>query len=258
MEWVRQNYSQYRADARASMLGCVIESINKNFSELTPEQARIELERNYTYGSTMRFASTFNDIVADPEANKAAADFAREKIRQRITDPKLAEKLMPDHFITTRRLCIDTDYYEAYNRPNVTLIDLREENLSHFTAHGFDTAAGSYEIDTIILATGFDAVTGALSRISITGRDGITLADKWRAAPSSYLGLTVAGFPNTFVTAGPGSPGPFSNVVLSLEQHVEWISTMLAFLEEEGITVFEATQDAGGRRQKAEGRTSLG
>lgn len=244
MEWVKNNYAQYRADARASMLGCVTESANKNYSDLTPDQARAELERTYNYGSPMRFASTFNDIVVDPAANTAAADFAREKIRSRIHDTALAEKLMPDHYITTRRLCIDTDYYEAYNRANVTLIDMREENLIRFTADGFETAAGPYDIDTVILATGFDAVTGALRRIDITGRNGIKLADKWGVSPSCYLGLAVSGFPNTFIVAGPGSPGPLSNVVLSLEQHVEWISTMLAFLEKKDITVFDATPEA--------------
>ena len=244
MTWVKENYPQYRADARRSMLGCVTESVGKNFAELTAEEARAELEKTYDYGSPMRFASTFNDIVVDPAANKAAADFAREKIRARVADPVLAEKLMPDHYITTRRLCIDTDYYETYNRPNVTLIDLREEALVGMTATGFETTQGVHDIDVFILATGFDAVTGALHRIDITGRDGQKLAKKWDVAPSCYLGLAVAGFPNMFVVAGPGSPGPLSNVVLSLETHVEWIANMLAFLKKEKITTFEAEQDA--------------
>ncbi|MBK5237749.1 MAG: NAD(P)/FAD-dependent oxidoreductase [Actinomycetales bacterium] len=244
MEWVKENYGQYRADARASMLGCVTESVGKNFADLTPAEARAELERTYNYGSPMRFASTFNDIVVDPNANKAAADFAREKIRERIADPALAEKLMPDHYITTRRLCIDTDYYETYNRPNVALIDMREENLVRFTESGFETTTGTYGIDILILATGFDAVTGALHRIDITGRNGQKLANKWDVAPSCYLGIAVSSFPNMFVVAGPGSPGPLSNVVLSLEQHVEWITGMLTFLEKEGVATFEPTLDA--------------
>lgn len=121
---------------------------------------------------------------------------------------------------------------------------MREESLIRFTADGFETTADTYEVDTVILATGFDAVTGALRRIDITGRNGITLADKWGAAPSCYLGLAVSGFPNSFIVAGPGSPGPLSNVVLSIEQHVEWITNMLAFLDKEGVTVFEATPEA--------------
>jgi len=244
MAWIKDNYDQYRADARHSRLGCVTESVGKNFAELTPVEARAELERTYNYGSPMRFSSTFNDIVVDQKANKAAADFAREKIRERIADPILAKKLMPDHYITTRRLCIDTNYYETYNRPNVTLIDLREENLVRFTDSGFETTKAPYDIDIFILATGFDAITGALNRIDITGRNGQKLAAKWAVAPSCYLGIAVAGFPNMFVVAGPGSPGPLSNVVLSLEQHVEWITAMLTFLEKEGVTTFDPTVEA--------------
>jgi cation diffusion facilitator CzcD-associated flavoprotein CzcO len=192
----------------------------------------------------MRFASTFNDIIADPDANAAAAEFAKRSIRARVTDPDLAQKLLPDYFITTRRLCIDTGYYESFNRPNVTLIDLREEPLTGITPTGFTTSAGEHEIDVLILATGFDAVTGTLRRIDITGRNGVKLADKWGASPAAYLGITVAGFPNMFVATGPGSPSALSNVVLSIEQHVEWITTMLADLRARGITVFEPTAEA--------------
>lgn len=244
MAWIKQNYPQYRADARVSIIGCVTESIGKNFADLTPVEAEAELQRNYDYGSPMRFASTFNDIIADPDANAAAAEFAKRSIRARVTDPDLAQKLLPDYFITTRRLCIDTGYYESFNRPNVTLIDLREEPLTGITPTGFTTSAGEHEIDVLILATGFDAVTGTLRRIDITGRNGVKLADKWGASPAAYLGITVAGFPNMFVATGPGSPSALSNVVLSIEQHVEWITTMLADLRARGITVFEPTAEA--------------
>jgi len=244
MKWIKDNYAQYRADARTSMIGCVTENIGKNFAELTPAQAEAELQRHYDYGSPMRFASAFNDIIADPDANTAAANFAKKSIRARVTDPVLAEKLIPDYFITTRRLCIDTNYYETFNRPNVTLIDLREEPLTGITPTGFTTSAGEHKIDMLILATGFDAVTGTLRRIDITGRHGQKLADKWGVAPSTYLGLAVAGFPNMFIATGPGSPSALSNVVLSIEQHVEWISHMLADIRAKGITVFEPTAEA--------------
>jgi cation diffusion facilitator CzcD-associated flavoprotein CzcO len=244
MAWVKENYPRYRADARASMIGCVTESIGKDFADLTPDEARIELERHYAYGSPMRFASAFNDIISDPNANRAAAEFAKEKIRGRVRDPELAEKLIPDYFITTRRLCIDTGYYESFNRDNVTLVDLREEPLVGMTATGVTTTAGSYEIDDLILATGFDAVTGTLRRLDIRGRGGATLTEKWGESPATYLGLTVAGFPNMFVATGPGSPSALSNVVLSIEQHVEWIADMLTFVRENDITAFEATAEA--------------
>ena len=244
MAWVKENYAQYRANARASVLGCVTESIGKNFAELTPDEAEAELARNYDYGSPMRFASTFNDIVADPDANNAASAFAKRKIRARVADQSIADKLIPDYYITTRRLCIDTNYYETYNRPNVTLIDLREESLTGLGARSFTTAAGSYDIDMLILATGFDAVTGTLRRLAITGRDGAKLADKWGVSPATYMGITVSGFPNMFVATGPASPGALSNVVLSIEQHVEWIAEMLTFVRREGITSFDPTPDA--------------
>ena len=241
---VKARYAEYRAEARQQMLGCVTETRGEPFEVMGPDLARAELERNYNYGSPMRFASAIVDTVASEEANNFTASFAREKIRERIADPALAEKLMPDHFITTRRLCIDTNYYETYNRDNVTLVDLRDEELLALTPNGFRTAAGEYDVDMFILATGFDGVTGALSRIDVRGRDGVSLSAKWKEAPASYMGLSVAGFPNTFVVAGPGCPAPLSNVVLSIEIHIEWIAKMLAKLEAEGVATFEPTEAA--------------
>jgi len=241
---VKSRYKAYRAEARTQMLGCVTETRGEPFEVMGPDLARAELERNYNYGSPMRFASAIVDTVASEEANNFTASFAREKIRARIADPALAEKLMPDHFITTRRLCIDTDYYETYNRDNVTLVDLRDEELLAITPTGFRTAAGEYDVDMIILATGFDGVTGALSRIDVRGRDGVSLSKKCKEAPASYMGLSVAGFPNTFVVAGPGCPAPLSNVVLSIEIHIEWIANMLKMLEAESVTTFEPTAAA--------------
>lgn len=241
---VKANYKKYRAEARTQMLGCVTETRGEPFEVMGPDRARAELERNYNYGSPMRFASAIVDTVVSEEANNFTASFAREKIRERIADPALAEKLMPDHFITTRRLCIDTNYYETYNRDNVTLVDLRDEELLSLTPKGFRTAAGEYEVDMFILATGFDGVTGAISRIDVRGKDGVSLSDKWKEAPASYMGLSVAGFPNTFVVTGPGCPAPLSNVVLSIEIHIEWIANMIAKLEADGVTTFEPTAAA--------------
>ena len=241
---VKAHYKQYRAEARTQMLGCVTETLGQPFSVMGADLALSELNRNYDYGSPMRFASAVVDTIADEEANAFVANFAREKIRGRINDPALAEKLLPDHFITTRRLCIDTDYYETYNRDNVTLVDLRDEELLAITPTGFRTAAGEYEVDMFILATGFDGVTGAISRIDVRGKDGLSLSQKWKESPSSYMGLTVAGFPNTFVVTGPGCPAPLSNVVLSIEIHVEWIANMIKKLEADGVSTFEPTQAA--------------
>jgi cation diffusion facilitator CzcD-associated flavoprotein CzcO len=241
---VKAHYGDYRAEARTQMLGCVTETLGQPFATMGIDLARAELERNYDYGSPMRFASAVVDTIVDDDANAFVAEFAREKIRARITDATLAEKLLPDHRITTRRLCIDTDYYETYNRENVTLVDLRDEGDLVITPKGFRTTAGEYEVDMIILATGFDGVTGALSRLDIRGRDGVSLSAKWKEAPASYMGLSVAGFPNTFVVTGPGCPAPLSNVVLSIEIHIEWIAEMLAQLERDSVAVFEPTAEA--------------
>ncbi len=244
MEEVKANYAAYRAEARASGLGCVTDSINKSFGELTEEEALAELERTYNYGSPMRFASTFTDIPADVDSNNFASAFAKKKIRERVGNDELADKLIPDYYITTRRLCIDTNYYETFRKDNVTLVDLREEKLVRLTKTGFETEKGSYDIDMLVLATGFDAMTGTLSRINITGRDGVTLRDKWNEAPSTYMGIAVAGFPNMFVATGPASPAPLSNVVVSIEVHVEWIADMLTFLRDKGTPTFDATTEA--------------
>ena len=207
-------------------------------------EALSELNRNYDYGSPMRFASAVVDTIANEDANAFVSAYARDKIRSRVKDPQLAEKLVPDYRLLTRRLCIDTNYYETFNRDNVSLVDLREEQLVAMTPTGFKTSAGEYDVDMIVLATGFDAVTGTLSRLEIQGREGLTLAQTWAHAPATYLGLTVAGFPNMFVATGPGSPAPLSNVVVSIETHVEWIANMLASLESQGVTSFEATPAA--------------
>lgn len=251
---VKGDYAAYRAKARASALGCVTESVGKSYAELGAEQARAELEKTYNYGSPMRFASTMTDIPVDLDSNTFTSEFARAKIRERVGNDELADKLMPDHYITTRRLCIDTNYYETFTRDNVTLIDLRDEKLIRLTETGFEVSTGStsgagqagetrhIEVDMFILATGFDAITGTLTRLDIEGRNGVKLADKWGDSPSCYLGLAVAGFPNMFTATGPASPAPLSNVVVTIEVQVEWMAQMLSDMRDRGATVFEPTE----------------
>lgn len=242
---IKANYSAFRNEARTSMLGAVTDSIGKNTFDLTPEEQEAEMQRVYDYGSPMRFASTFDDIVVNLEANKVVANFVERKIRERVTDQAIANKLIPTTYpIVSRRLCIDTNYYESFNKDNVTLIDLFEETLVRLTPRGFETTQESYDVDIFILATGFDAMTGTLRRINIVGRNGITLKDKWGSAPSTYMGLSVSGFPNSFMVTGPGSPSASSNVVLSIEQHIEWIADMLQFIRKENITSFDPTSEA--------------
>ena len=166
-------------------------------------------------------------------------------IRERVKDPAVAEKLSPRGYPWgTKRLCVDIDYYETYNRPNVTLVDLRETPLDRITATGVRTAEADYPADAIVFAIGFDAMTGALARIDIRGREGIVLKDEWAAGPRTYLGLMVAGFPNLFTVTGPGSPSVLSNMVVSIEQHVDWICDCIGYLGNRQLGVIEASPEA--------------
>jgi len=183
--------------------------------------------------------------MRDEAANDTAASFVRERIREIVRDPAVAELLSPrDHPIGTKRLCVDTDYYETFNRDNVTLVDVRRAPITAITPTGLRTAEADYPLDTIVFATGFDAMTGALREIDIRGRGGRRLADAWAAGPTTYLGLMVAGFPNLFIVTGPGSPSVKTNMVCSIEQHVEWIADCVAYLRSREMTAIEPEGEA--------------
>jgi cyclohexanone monooxygenase len=162
-----------------------------------------------------------------------------------VDDPATAELLCPnDHPVGSKRMCIDTGYFETFNRDNVTLVNLKAEPIERITATGIATSRRQFEFDTIVLATGFDAMTGTLDKIAITGRGGRTLKDEWTNGPVAYLGLMVAGFPNLFLVTGPGSPSVLSNMMVSIEQHVELIAECIAHVASRGGTTFEPTADA--------------
>jgi cyclohexanone monooxygenase len=162
-----------------------------------------------------------------------------------VKDPAKADLLAPDsHPIGTKRICVDTDYYLTYNRPNVDLVDVRGTPIEAITPDGVLVGAREYAADAIVFATGFDAMTGALTRMGITGRGGETLAGKWEAGPRTYLGLMTAGFPNMFMVTGPGSPSVLSNMIVSIEQHVDWIADCLAYLREHGLDRIEPSRAA--------------
>ena len=189
--------------------------------------------------------AAFNDLIFNQDANDTAAEFVRGKIREIVKDPATAELLAPkDHPIGTKRICVDTRYFETYNRPNVHLIDVRSAPIEEITPAGLRTANAEYEFDAIVFATGFDAMTGALTAIDIHSTDGSTLKQKWEHGPRTYLGLMCAHFPNLFMVTGPGSPSVLSNMHVSIEQDVNWISDCLALLRAHGVTRMEATQEA--------------
>jgi cyclohexanone monooxygenase len=186
------------------------------------------------------FEASFPDILTNVEANEAAAEYVRAQIRAKVHDPQLAEKLSPRSYpILAKRLCVDTGYYEVYNQPNVSLIDINEQPISRVTARGIVAGETEHEFDVIVFATGFDAMTGALNAIEIRNGDQ-TLREKWAHGPRTYLGLMSAGFPNLFTVTGPQSPGALSNVLTSLELHVEWIGQALVRLRDNGLSRISA------------------
>jgi cyclohexanone monooxygenase len=187
----------------------------------------------------------YGDLITDKSANDTAADFARGKIRALIDDPAVAEKLLPrNHPIATKRPCVDIGYFETFNRDNVTLVDLNETPIETITATGVKTSAGEVKVDSLVLAIGFDAMTGALNAVDIRGRGGKSLKEKWTDGPRTYLGLMVAGFPNLFIVTGPGSPSVLTNMMVSIEQHVEWIAGCIQYLGDRQMGVIEATEQA--------------
>jgi len=202
----------------------------------TPEERRARYEELWGVGGA-GFLTAWGNLLTSLEVNDEAAGFVREKIAETVKDPATAEKLKPyDHPIGTKRICVDIGYYETYNRPNVTLVNLREAPIEEITAHAVRTAAATYPVDALVFATGFDAMTGALLAIDIKGVGGADFRAAWAEGPKAYLGLAVAGFPNLFIVTGPGSPSVLSNMINSIEQHVEWIEGCIAHMREHGFT----------------------
>ena len=235
-------YPQMRHTAQQSQFGVADLPMPTHAAlEVSPEERDARYELMWNRGSHPAFLTAFNDLLLDEAANATAAEFVRRKIRSVVEDPQVAELLCPfDHPLGARRLCVGTDYFETYNRPNVTLVDVRSAPIEQITEKGLRVGGVEYEVDMIVFATGFDAMTGALREIDIRGAGGQALNDKWAHGPLTYLGLMMAGFPNLFVITGPGSPSVKSNVVLSIEQHVDWIADCLAALEQRGMASVEA------------------
>ena len=193
----------------------------------------------------LQFRATFDDLLLDEAANATAADFIREKIRATVTDPATAEILSDiDHPFAAKRPPIDSFYFETYNRSNVDLIDLRATPIERITDRGIQTSGGEIELDMIVFATGFDAMTGSLLKIQIEGKDGRTLQEAWRAGPRTYLGLQTPGFPNLFTITGPGSPSVLCNLPPAIEQHVNWITACIDYMRRQDLHQIEATEDA--------------
>jgi cyclohexanone monooxygenase len=222
--------------------------LNDSNELLTFDISDAEREREYqARWDTGGFAilSSFADFGIDAAATAEAGKFVDNKIRAIVKDPKVADLLVPhDHPIGTKRLCVDSGYYATFNRDNVTLIDIRTHKIEAITPHGLRTSNAEYRFDNLILATGFDAMTGALDRIDIRGRGGVRLRDEWAEGPKTYLGLMVSGFPNMFMITGPGSPSVLTNMLASIEQHVDWITDCLGHLQSHQQSRIEPTPAA--------------
>ena len=241
---VKATYADFRRQARESRVGFVVERSGDSALAVSADEREREYEKRWQRGG-LGFSAAYSDILLSKEANDSAAEFFRKKIRAIVKDPTVAAALTPtDYPLGTKRLCVDTDYYATFNRDNVTLVDLRKTPLESITPRGVRTRDAEYEVDRLVFATGFDAMTGALLKIDIRGRAGLTLREKWAAGPRTYLGLTVAGFPNLFTITGPGSPSVLSNMIVSIEQHVDWIADCLVHLRARGQARIEATVEA--------------
>ncbi|OBA78077.1 steroid monooxygenase [Mycobacterium sp. 1164966.3] len=239
------NESEYRAAARVSPAGIPMErSITPTFSVSETERQE-RYERVWEGGFLFESVNAFADVMSNPAANHEFAEFFRNKIRSIVDDPETAADLCPtDHPIGTKRPCLDTDYYATYNLPHVRLVNVRKHPIRQVTETGIDTVDESFTLDMIVLATGFDAVTGAITAVDFRGRNGLALKDKWADGPHTYLGLATVGFPNLFFITGPGSPSVLSNMAVSIEQHADWVLDCLGYLIAAGFDVIEPTDTA--------------
>jgi len=242
LKQLEEDREAYRHAARYSRGGIPTEQTDILGVTATEEVRRQRFEAAWEQGELFGILGVFADQGVNPASNDIVAEMIREKIRSAVIDPGTAEALCPkDHYFGTKRPCLDTGYFETFNLPPVRLVDLRQQPITSITEDGIQTPDESFDIDAIVFATGFDAMTGALVGVEVVGRDGMSLKDKWLAGPSTYLGLMTAGFPNFFMITGPGSPSVLSNMTVSIEQHVEWIADCLKEMDDEGFTTAEPT-----------------
>ncbi|MGI5144624.1 flavin-containing monooxygenase [Streptomyces sp. CA-106110] len=240
----KAGYREFREELRRSPTGIPRELPARGAFEVTAEERESAYETAWDSGVLGALSTAFKDLLVSPAANETAAEFVRDKIRSAVADPVTAEALCPrDYPLGTKRPCLDTDYYATYNKSHVRLVDLRTTPIEEITEQGVRTADREYQVDAIVFATGFDALTGALAAIDIRGRQGLALRDKWAAGPRNYLGLVTAGFPNLFTVTGPLSPSVLSNMMVSIEQHVEWITDCIAYLRRNGLTEIDTTAE---------------
>lgn len=241
---IKTVYPTLRERTRETPAGVIVKPPIGAALNLSPEEIQAELDLRWKQGGPT-FMNAFTDTMTDLAANEITAEYVRERVRETVLDPAKAELLIPKSYpIGTKRICVDTDYYATYNRSNLDLVDVKTHPIERIGSQGPVVNGEEYPCDILVLATGFDAITGPLLRLGIEGRDGLALKEAWAEGGKSYLGLAVAGFPNLFTVTGPGSPSVLTNMIISIEQHVEWISDLLFLMERDGIERIEASAEA--------------
>jgi cyclohexanone monooxygenase len=244
-KYFRDNFAELDAWARTTSGGIMTGPAKVSALEVSPEEREAMLWKSWNEGGSFRFTGTFNDVRKNADSNFLVAEFVRRRIHEIVKDPGKAELLCPHDYIAARRVCVDTGYYEIFNRNDVSLIDVASDPIETITKDGLRLKSGAdHKMDVLILATGYDAMTGALRAIDIRGKERLTLKEAWASGPRTYLGLAVAGFPNLFTVTGPGSPSVLSNMLRSIEHHVEWITDCLVAMREKDKLRIEADGNA--------------
>ncbi len=242
--WVRDNYDEIRRISRTNANGQAFTVEDRSVFDVSEEERQAIYEAAWAKGG-LQFRAAFRDLLADKAANDTASAFLKAKIRGIVQNPRTAALLADiDHPYAAKRPPIDTGYFEAFNRDNVALVDVRTDPIERILPDGLRTGHAEFKLDVIVFATGFDAMTGPLLKLNITGRDGLALRDAWQAGPRTYLGLQVAGFPNLFTITGPGSPSVLTNMPVAIEQHAEWIADCIAHLRASGVAWIEPAPEA--------------
>ncbi len=242
---VKADYPGFRARNRQMRtgFGCELPPNPASALAASPDESSAAFEARWQVGG-FGLLGAYADLMTDLQANALAAEFVRGKIRDTVHDPATAALLSPQQPVGCKRLCVADGYYETFNRLNVHLVDVSGQPIEAITPTGLRAGGHEYAFDTLVLATGFDAVTGTLMRLDLRGRGGLRIQDKWRDGPLNYLGLTVAGFPNLFNIAGAGSTSAFTSVIVSIEHHVDWIAECIAWMDARGHAMIEATDEA--------------